>query len=128
MGNMPPRPAAKSPRRREDPDLCGSQEAPRGQPAEGVVEVQFPADMEDMLHERQPRHMVEPGAAVHKRNATHPIRVLIKHEQIERSLKSANEGKANVVKVSRAIEGDSGSIAWFGLKEGRQSTLEAPKA
>src|SRR5207245_11350889 len=53
-------------------------------PSIGVIEIEVPAHMEDAANLRQPRRVVQPGATMKDRDATHPVGMLIDDEQVHR--------------------------------------------
>ena len=61
-------------------DLARAQAAPWAHPLIVVVEIDVPADVKDASQMRQAGGMVNPGATVHERHATHPVRMIVENQ------------------------------------------------
>src|SRR5262245_48688623 len=52
----------------------------------------------------KPESVMQPCAAVHERHASHPVRVLVENEQVERHAHAAEEGVRDMVEIAGAIQ------------------------
>src|SRR5260370_9764554 len=101
MGNPAPLARAKLSQRRQHDDLASKQFGPWRQPAECVIEIDLAADVKNTLNQGKPGRMVKPGAAMKERDASHPVGVGVKHEEVEGPHLAAQQRKADGGKVAR---------------------------
>jgi hypothetical protein len=77
---------------------------PRGQPAEGVVEIHVAANVVDIAHIRQAAGMPQPGAAMHKRQPRHPVGVIVYYQEVKRARQALDQRETDVMEIAGAIE------------------------
>src|SRR5262249_25661550 len=81
-----------------------AQLAPRGKPAEYVVEIQFAAQMEHAPNVWKSQRVEKPAAAVQYGHAAHPVGMLIDDEQVERLAQPPEQRERDMVKIAGAVE------------------------
>src|SRR5271154_172569 len=96
--------------------------------AKAVVEIQLTADVKDLAHVRQLGRVIQPGAAVQERNAAHPIRMLVEHEQVTWLHEPAHECQRDVMEVAGAKESAESVCRKATTCLGPHGLLKAPKS